>query len=362
MKLTIVAGARPNFMKIAPLIHEIQALQERGTDITYRLVHTGQHYHPNLSDVFFSELQIPPPDANLEVGSGTQAEQTAYIMIGFEKELVQHPSDLVIVVGDVNSTMACAIVAKKLCIKVAHIEAGIRSFDLSMPEEINRMVTDAIADYFFTTSEVANQNLIKSGIDPSKIFFVGNLMIDTLLKNLPRLTKPSLFQQYGLSEHGYVVMTLHRPSNVDDPQHLEKLLSAIVEGSGGKPIVFPVHPRTRKTIEGIQIDADKIIQCDPLGYLEFNYLVKNAKAVITDSGGIQEETTVMNVPCITLRNNTERPETVTVGSNILVGDSLDMLRSELGKVFSDNWKDSSIPELWDGKTAKRIVEKIFSLK
>jgi UDP-N-acetylglucosamine 2-epimerase (non-hydrolysing) len=362
MKLTIVAGARPNFMKIAPLIHEIHRLQQKGADLSYRLVHTGQHYHPGLSDVFFSELQIPHPHTNLEVGSGSQAEQTAHIMIGFEKELLEHPSDLVIVVGDVNSTMACAIVAKKLNAKVAHIEAGIRSFDLTMPEEINRMVTDAIADYFFTTSIEAGKNLLNAGIRPDRIFFVGNIMIDTLLKNLPNLARPSLFDYHGLKEGGYIVMTLHRPSNVDDPQQLKTLLEAILSGSNGHQVLFPVHPRTRKAIAETGINSSQMIQCDPLGYLEFNYLVKNSKAVVTDSGGIQEETTVLGIPCITLRKNTERPETVTVGTNVLIGDNIEGLKIELGKVFENKWKRSSVPELWDGNTACRIMEKILMLQ
>lgn len=362
MNLTIVAGARPNFMKIAPLIHEIQRLQQKGADLSYRLVHTGQHYDSRLSDIFFSELQIPHPHANLEVGSGSQAEQTAHIMIAFEKELLQNPCDMVIVVGDVNSTMACAIVAKKLNTKVAHVEAGIRSFDLSMPEEINRMVTDAISDYFFTTSVIAGENLLKAGIDRKRIFFVGNIMIDTLLKNLPKLSRPALFAQHSLVEGNYIVMTLHRPSNVDDPQHLRSLVDAVVSGSNGHHVLFPVHPRTRKAMQEAGINSSIMIQCDPLGYLEFNYLVKNAKAVITDSGGIQEETTVLGVPCITLRKNTERPETVTVGTNVLIGDNIDMLPIELGKVFENKWKRSSVPELWDGNAAGRIMEKILTLQ
>lgn len=361
MKLTIVAGARPNFMKIAPLIHEIEHVKSKGADISYRLVHTGQHYDPKLSHVFFSELGIPEPHVNLEVGSGTQAEQTAGIMIGFEKELMQHKTDLVIVVGDVTSTMACSIVAKKLNTKVAHIEAGIRSFDLEMPEEINRMLTDAIADYFFTTTEWANENLCKAGIPDNRIFLVGNIMIDTLLKNEPRFEKPELFNAHHLEEGNYMVMTLHRPSNVDDPAHLENLLQAIIENSNGVPLVFPVHPRTKNTLEKINFKSDKVILAEPLSYLKFNYLVKHAKAVITDSGGIQEETTVMGVPCITMRNNTERPETVSIGSNILIGSSINALKEALAVLFKGEWKKSGIPQLWDGNTASRIVEVLLHL-
>jgi UDP-N-acetylglucosamine 2-epimerase (non-hydrolysing) len=348
-------------MKIAPLIHEIKKAKQQGSSITYRLVHTGQHYDPRLSETFFNELNIPLPDANLEVGSGTQAEQTAHIMMRFEKELMANPTDLVVVVGDVNSTMACSIVAKKLHTKVAHIEAGIRSFDLEMPEEINRMVTDAIADYFFTTSEVANGNLRSAGITEDRIFFVGNIMIDTLLKHMDRFKKPGLFDTHRLSAGNYLVMTLHRPSNVDDEQKLKMIIGAIIENTGGLPLIFPVHPRTRNTLQKITIENPRVILTDPLSYLEFNYLVKNSKAVITDSGGVQEETTVMGIPCITMRNNTERPETVTVGSNVLTGDNLDALRTELRKIFEGQWKESRIPELWDGYTASRIVNILSKL-
>jgi UDP-N-acetylglucosamine 2-epimerase (non-hydrolysing) len=355
MRLTIVAGARPNFIKIAPLIHEILKVQKEGANISYRLVHTGQHYNEKLSDIFFRELEIPHPDANLEVGSGTQAEQTAAIMVAFEKELITHPCDLVIVVGDVNSTMACSIVAKKLNIKVAHVEAGIRSFDLSMPEEINRMVTDAIADYFFTTSHVANENLRKSGVSDSQIFFVGNIMIDTLMKNINRFSRPALLDEHKIDDKKYMMLTLHRPSNVDDPVHLENLLKIITSNVNGSYVIFPIHPRTKKTLDKIGFSNDKVILAEPLGYLEFNYLVKNSIAVITDSGGIQEETTVMKVPCVTLRSNTERPETVSVGSNMLVGNDVEKLRDCLNSIFSNSWKEGGIPELWDGKTASRIV-------
>ncbi|CAN5554303.1 UDP-N-acetylglucosamine 2-epimerase (non-hydrolyzing) [soil metagenome] len=362
MNLTIIAGARPNFMKIAPLIHEILRVQKNGSNISYSLVHTGQHYDPKLSQTFFNELNIPAPDVNLEVGSGTQAEQTGNIMIRFEKYLMENPSDLLIVVGDVTSTMACSIVAKKLNTEVAHIEAGIRSFDLTMPEEINRMVTDSITDHFFTTSEVANQNLRKAGVPTERIYFVGNIMIDTLLKNKDLFKKPEMFDENDLKEGKYLVMTLHRPSNVDEPDKLKNLLNEIVSNSQDLPLVFPVHPRTKVTLEQIKFAHPQVILTQPLSYLEFNYMVKNAKAVITDSGGIQEETTVMGIPCITMRNNTERPETVTVGSNVMVGDNMDLLKKELKNLFEGKWKKSNIPELWDGKTAKRIVEILLKLK
>ena len=355
MHITLIAGARPNFMKIAPIIHALQAAQENGENFRYSLVHTGQHYDEKMSGRFFEELDIPSPDANLGAGGGSQAEQTAAIMIGFEKYLSEHPTDLVLVVGDVTSTMACAIVAQKLHTKVAHIEAGIRSNDWTMPEEINRLVTDAITDYFFTTSETANENLVKSGVSNERIFFVGNTMIDTLLKQMPNFRQPGLWNELKLENQGYVVLTLHRPANVDEQSMLKRLLGEIMQYSNNLPVIFPVHPRTAKMIEQLGISHPRLHMVDPMGYLEFNYLVKNAKLVITDSGGITEETTVMKVPCITLRNNTERPETVTMGTNELIGTNPEAIRPALEKCFSGNWKTGSIPPLWDGHTAERII-------
>jgi UDP-N-acetylglucosamine 2-epimerase (non-hydrolysing) len=370
MRVTIVAGARPNFMKIAPLIHAFESQKPEVKSLNYRLVHTGQHYDPKLSETFFEELRIPKPDVNLEVGSGTQAEQTAGIMLGFEKELMAHPADLVIVVGDVTSTMACSITAKKLNTKVAHIEAGIRSFDLTMPEEINRMVTDSITDLFFTTSHFANENLRKAGVPDDRIFYVGNVMIDTLLTNRPRFVKPTFWDELGLKEKGYIVITLHRPVNVDDPENLHKLLEAITDAAKGYPVIFPVHPRTRKVINGFS-PADlqshglavspSIHFTEPLGYLEFNYLVERAFAVITDSGGITEETTVMDVPCMTLRDSTERPETVTLGTNELLGTDPAAIKPAMSKLFAGKWKKGGIPELWDGHAAERIVDVLLKL-
>jgi UDP-N-acetylglucosamine 2-epimerase (non-hydrolysing) len=359
MKLSLIVGARPNFMKIAPVIHAIKKAQQSNKNIDYRLVHTGQHYDQKMSETFFQELNIPEPDINLGCGGGTQAEQTASIMIAYEKELIAHPADLVIVVGDVTSTMACAIVAKKLNIKVAHIEAGIRSWDLTMPEEINRIVTDSLADLFFTTTERANQNLLKSGKSEEQIFFVGNVMIDTLLANRNRFQKPAIWKKLSLKKGEYIVMTLHRPANVDEEEKLKIFLDVIIDNSRGLPIIFPVHPRTAKNIEAIfQADhsASTLHLIDPLGYLEFNYLVENAKAVITDSGGITEETTVMGIPCITVRDNTERPETVEIGTNELIGTDPSALKPALDKLFSGNWKKGEIPELWDGKAAERIIK------
>ena len=391
MKITLIAGARPNFMKIAPLIKAIQQAHAKGHDINYRLVHTGQHYDKNMSDTFFEELGIPMPDVNLGCGGGTQAEQTANIMMAFEKDLMQNPTDLVLVVGDVTSTMACSIVAKKLNTKVCHVEAGIRSWDQTMPEEINRMVTDALADYMFTTSEIANKNLLLQGAcleakgerlqargeelpaleeeqyafkrHVQRVWYVGNVMIDTLLANRSRFRRPAVYDTLGLEEKQYVVMTMHRPANVDEQEHLKALMEQIITNVHGLPIIFPIHPRTAKLFYQLWGDEEQLAKLfpnlhivDPMGYLEFNYLVEHAKVVVTDSGGITEETTVMGVPCITLRDNTERPETCTVGTNMLIGTRPEAIKPALDKLFAGEWKKGAIPALWDGHTAERIIE------
>ena len=397
MLITLIAGARPNFMKIAPLIKAIQKASTEGHDIDYRLVHTGQHYDKNMSDTFFEELGIPMPHVNLGCGGGTQAEQTANIMMAFEKDLIANPTDLVLVVGDVTSTMACSIVAKKLQTKVCHVEAGIRSWDLSMPEEINRMVTDALADYMFTTSEIANKNLVLSGcsledtqvlgLSPlasslpalpeeqyafkrnvQRVWYVGNVMIDTLLANRARFRRPAVYDTLGLKEKQYVVMTMHRPANVDEQEHLKALMEQIITNVHSLPIIFPIHPRTAKLFYNLWGDEQQLSQLfpnlhivDPMGYLEFNYLVERAKAVVTDSGGITEETTVMGVPCITLRDNTERPETCTVGTNMLIGTNPQAIKPALDKLFAGEWNQGAIPALWDGHTAERIVKILLSL-
>lgn len=355
MKIDIIAGARPNFMKIAPIIDAIRTRQSNGSRLSFRLIHTGQHYDKAMSGRFFEELNIPDPDVNLEVGSGTQAEQTGSIMVRYEKLLIESPCDLCLVVGDVTSTMACSIAAKKLNIKVAHVEGGIRSFDVTMPEEINRMVTDSITDYFFTTSEVANQNLIKEGVDPAAIFFVGNTMIDTLLKNQSRFSQPPLWNDLNLKEKEYIILTLHRPSNVDTIYQLQNLLNEITLSAKHLPVIFPVHPRTRKTLLSANLSWANLFCIDPLGYLEFNYLVKHAKAVITDSGGVTEETTVLGVPCMTLRTSTERPETVTMGTNELLGIDPANVKPAMERLFEGKWKRGATPEKWDGQTADRIV-------
>jgi len=361
MKITLIAGARPNFMKIAPIVHAIERIKEKEQRIKYRIVHTGQHYDQQMSDTFFKELNIPEPDVNLGCGGGTQAEQTAAIMVAFEKELLAYPADLVMVVGDVTSTMACSIVAKKLNTKVAHVEAGIRSWDLSMPEEINRMVTDCLTDYFFTTTELANQNLRNAGIPEHRIFFVGNVMIDSLLANRYRFVRPGLWEQIGLQQGNYLVMTLHRPANVDNGHKLRKTIQEIVENVKGFPVIFPMHPRTAKIYQEMGISFPNLHIIDPLGYLEFNYLVQHAKAVITDSGGITEETTVMGVPCITLRDNTERPETISVGTNELIGTNPEAIKPALDKLFAGLWKKGGIPDLWDGKASMRIINILTSI-
>lgn len=399
--ITLIAGARPNFMKIAALVHAIEKYNEltneRVSELTserveYRLVHTGQHYDKNMSDTFFEELGIPAPDVNLGCGGGSQAEQTAAIMIAFEKYLMEHPTDVVVVVGDVTSTMACSIVAKKLNTKVCHVEAGIRSWDLTMPEEINRMVTDSLADYMFTTSDVANRNLVRLGATLmndgmsatsslndgmiQRVWFVGNVMIDTLMANRARFRKPEVWDKLGLKDKEYIVMTMHRPANVDEENHLRAMMEQIVDNAHGLPIIFPIHPRTALKLkelmsEGMKDAAlqDATLQerfpnlhiVEPMGYLEFNYLVERAKAVVTDSGGITEETTVMGVPCITLRDNTERPETCTIGTNELIGTKPEAIKPALDKLFAGEWKKGAIPELWDGHTAERIISVLADL-
>ena len=393
MLVTLIAGARPNFMKIAPIIRAIKAAEAAGKDMHYRLVHTGQHYDKNMSDTFFEELGIPQPDVNLGCGGGTQAEQTAHIMVAFEQYLMANPCDLVLVVGDVTSTMACSIVAKKLNTKVCHVEAGIRSWDLTMPEEINRMVTDSLADYMFTTTDIADRNLLRQGAVyaeewqpeqvalghdrcPQRVWRVGNVMIDTLLKNMPRFRKPAVYDELGLQEGKYVVMTMHRPANVDEETHLRALMEQIIMNVHGEPIVFPIHPRTAKIFYGLWGTATDSVEenraalhkvfpnlyiVDPMGYLEFNYLVQHSRAVVTDSGGITEETTVMGVPCITLRDNTERPETCTVGTNELIGTNPAAVKPALDRLYAGEWKKGAIPELWDGHAAERIVEILANL-
>lgn len=356
MLITIVAGARPNFMKISPIIKAIDKARIGGLSMDYRLVHTGQHFDQKMSGEFFAQLGIPEPNINLECGGGTQAEQTAAVMVSFERELEANRPDVVIVVGDVTSTMAGTITAKKLCVPVVHVEAGIRSGDMTMPEEINRIVTDSICDRFFTTTRKAGQLLQRTGVSDERIHFVGNTMIDTLFQNLDRLDQPPCWDLNGLREGEYFLLTLHRPANVDDRKTLVGFLTEVISGANDRKVIFPVHPRTRRTLELTGFNDERLVTIDPLGYLQFIYLLKHAVAVITDSGGITEEATVLGIPCMTLRDSTERPETVEIGTNQLIGTDPRRLWVYFKKLAEGNWKKGEIPELWDGHAAERIVD------
>ena len=356
MLVDLIAGARPNFVKLAPVVEEIQNQQKKGINIDYRIIHTGQHFDYEMSQAFFEELGIPEPDIHLNSKKGSHAIQTGSIMMEYERILTNKKPDLCIVFGDVNSTMACAITAKKMHVSLAHVEAGIRSGDRTMPEEINRIVTDSISDYFFTTSRLAGKNLKRSGIREGNIIFVGNTMIDTLLKNRNKFRKPEIPSLQQLNEKEYLVLTLHRPNNVDKENQLAKYLYEILKHSRDVPVVFPTHPRTKTILDKMEIHDERLIVTKPLSYFEFNYLVNHSMGVITDSGGITEETTVMGVPCMTLRNSTERPETIEIGTNVLLGTDLKNIKPALDKLSSGNWKKGSIPEKWDGKAAERIIE------
>jgi UDP-N-acetylglucosamine 2-epimerase (non-hydrolysing) len=361
MIVDIIAGARPNFIKIAPLIEAFKKVDKDELFVKIRLIHTGQHFDNNMSSSFFEQLGIPKPDFNLGAGGGTQAEQTATIMIGYEGVIKQVSPDICIVVGDVTSTMACTIVARKMQIPVAHVEAGIRSGDCSMPEEINRLVTDSITNYFFTTTPEATSNLRKSGVSKDKIFWVGNIMIDTLLKYRPFFKSPKFWEEFGLIKKGYFIVTLHRPANVDDSIVLEQYLTEIVSNVRGLPVIFPVHPRTSVALRKLDLSFENLILIEPLPYFEFNFLVDNSLMVITDSGGITEETTVLGIPCITLRDNSERMETVRIGTNELIGTNPVLIKPALNKLFNGSWKKGSVPRKWDGKTGVRIVEIISNI-
>ena len=368
MKILAVVGARPNFMKIAPICRVFNNVtaQDPARHIEYILVHTGQHYDDNMSKVFFDDLDIPKPDINLEIGSGTHAEQTAGIMVKFEKFCEEQKPDLIVVVGDINSTLACSVVGAKLLIPIVHIEAGLRSFDRGMPEEINRIVTDALSDHLFTTCLDANENLKKEGIPEDKIHFAGNVMIDTLFHSLPKAENSLIKDELGLKDGSYALATLHRPSNVDDTKVFTSILKGLIEVSKRIKVIFAVHPRARKKIEKLEVYEEirnnKMLRLiDPVGYLDFLSLMKNAAVVLTDSGGMQEETTVLGIPCLTLRENTERPVTVTEGTNILVGMDPEKMISEMDKILNGKAKKGKIPELWDGKTAERIVNKLIDV-
>jgi UDP-N-acetylglucosamine 2-epimerase (non-hydrolysing) len=346
MHILHVVGARPNFMKAAPVL---RALRLRG--LRQSLVHTGQHYDARMSDVFFKELEIPEPDVNLAVGSGSHAQQTAQIMSRFEVVVLERKPDLVLVYGDVNSTVAAALVCAKLLVPIGHVEAGLRSFDRAMPEEINRLLTDRLSDLLFTPSADGDANLLQEGIAPEKIHLVGNVMIDTLIRLLPAAAEMHID---GLPPQ-YALVTLHRPSNVDDPQMLRQILTAMLEVSRDLQVIFPVHPRTRQRISQLGLPTHGIRIQDPVPYLEFLALQRRATVVLTDSGGVQEETTYLGIPCLTIRPNTERPVTVDVGTNVLIGSDMKKLRFELAKALAGGGKKGSVPPLWDGRASERIA-------
>lgn len=355
-KIALVVGARPNFMKAAPLMRRLLECSDRYQPI---LIHTGQHYDHKMSQLFFDELKMPRPDVYLGVGSGSHAEQTSKIMIELEKMFATDRPDLVVVFGDVNSTMAASIVAAKAWIKTAHVEAGLRSFDPEMPEEINRIVTDRLSQYLFVSEPSGLKNLADEGVDSARVFFVGNIMIDTLVHNLKVSAESKILDNLGLKPGEYTVMTLHRPSNVDDPAILNELLKAVAEIGAKAPVVFPCHPRTAKEMDkhgGLTaIDPRALRILEPLGYLDFLRLQSQARLVLTDSGGVQEETTYLQIPCLTMRYNTERPVTVTEGTNQLIGSDPARLRAAAADILSGKLKKGKIPELWDGHTAERIV-------
>jgi UDP-N-acetylglucosamine 2-epimerase (non-hydrolysing) len=354
MHILHVVGARPNFIKAAPVLH---ALSKRSA-MEQTLVHTGQHYDGNMSEVFFSQLEIPSPDVNLGVGSGSHAQQTAEIMSRFEPVLLQRKPDVVVVYGDVNSTVATALVSAKLGFRVGHVEAGLRSFDWTMPEEINRVVTDRLADFLFTPSEDGDVNLAHEGVPGERIFRVGNVMIDSLVRLLPSAMQ---CPKNGFPER-YALVTLHRPSNVDDSMALKIILQSLLEINEDLAVVFPVHPRTRQRIEELGFDPGQLHLSGPMPYVEFLALLRRAAVVITDSGGVQEETTYLGVPCLTLRNNTERPVTVTLGTNIVVGQGRDKLSSELSKIVAGRAKKGTIPPLWDGHAGERIADVLQTIQ
>jgi len=360
MKILSVVGARPNFMKVAPL----QRAFKYYPNITSKVVHTGQHYDQKMSDIFFNQLELPAPDYYLGVGSGSHAEITAKIMIEFEKIVHQEKPDLVLVVGDVNSTLACALVAKKLNIKLAHVEAGLRSGDREMPEEINRIITDSISDFLFVTEQSGMIHLAKEGVPDEKIFFVGNVMIDSLCHYRKKSAQLNLLNQLGLKKKEYNLLTMHRPSNVDKIQKLETILAVIKGLSKNKKTVFPLHPRTRKSLEKHQLlkvlkTIDNLIILEPQGYLEFLQLMENAAIIVTDSGGIQEESTFLKVPCLTVRDSTERPITMVLGTNVLIPElDAELILNAYTKCLSDKKSNAVIPPFWDGKAAQRIAQQI----
>lgn len=359
-KIISVVGARPNFMKVAPL-H--RAFLKYSDKVQHLICHTGQHYDENMSKIFFDDLELPKPDFYLGVGSGSHAEQTGRIMIEFEKILLKEKPDLIIVVGDVNSTIACSLTAAKLNIKTAHVEAGLRSFDRKMPEELNRLLTDQISDFLFVTEKSGLENLKKDGIPDDKVFFVGNVMIDSLAYFLEKAESSDALDKFNLKPSDYVLVTLHRPSNVDSKEQLDKIINMLNSISQKRKIIFPIHPRTKSNIDRYSL-PDKIdpnvILCDPIGYIDFLNLLRNSELVITDSGGIQEETTYLGVQCITVRKSTERPITVEIGTNHLVGNDFKKAEITANNILNGSRKKGIIPDLWNGKAAERISEIIIS--
>lgn len=358
MEIMHVVGARPNFMKVAP----VMAALAQSNVVTQRLVHTGQHYDASMSDVFFQQLGLPQPDINLEVGSGSHAVQTAQIMVRFEEVVTARRPDLVLVYGDVNSTVAAALVSAKLGIRIGHVEAGLRSFDRTMPEEINRLVTDQLADLLFTPSADGTENLAREGIAADKVHLVGNVMIDTLVRLLPLAEQQDVIDRLALQAQGYGLVTLHRPSNVDDPAMLDRIMRALLDISQDLPLVFPLHPRTRQQLQtqNLQLTACNLRLVDPLGYLDFLALQRHARLVITDSGGVQEETTYLGIPCLTVRENTERPVTVSLGTNRLVGHDIQLLHVTVQEIKTGLVRPGQIPPLWDGRAGQRIAQAILA--
>jgi UDP-N-acetylglucosamine 2-epimerase (non-hydrolysing) len=361
-KIFVIAGARPNFMKVGPVLRQLRRHPER---FQSHLIHTGQHYDAEMSDIFFEELELPRPDRFLGAGSGSHAEQTAKIMIEFEKTCVEDRPDLAVVVGDVNSTLACAITAKKLCIPVAHVEAGLRSRDWTMPEEVNRVVTDAISDYLYTPSRDADENLLKEGVAAARIHFVGNVMIDSLLTLLPKAERRDTLASFGIEAGRYATLTLHRPSNVDEPEVFKGIVEVLAELSRSLPIVWPIHPRSRKNLERFGL-MQTVERCagiklhGPVGYLDMLALNRRARLIITDSGGLQEEATILRVPCVTLRDNTERPVTIESGCNQLAGNEPARMRAAINSVLDGKGREICPPELWDGRAAERIVDTLLA--
>jgi UDP-N-acetylglucosamine 2-epimerase (non-hydrolysing) len=358
LRVLHIVGARPNFMKVAPVMNALRAREH----VVQTLVHTGQHYDANMSDIFFEQLGIPAPDVNLAVGSGTHARQTADIMTRFEPVLLDVQPDIVLVYGDVNSTVAAALVCAKLAVRVGHVEAGLRSFDRTMPEEINRVVTDRLADLLFTPSEDGDINLQREGISDERIFRVGNVMIDTLVRLMPLAESHAEARNRSRFPKRYALVTLHRPANVDDGAVLKRILQSLLEVSEELAVVFPAHPRTRKRIADFGLNTERLQVLDPLPYVEFLGLQSRATVVITDSGGIQEETTYLGVPCLTVRENTERPVTVTYGTNVLVGRDPLKLRLEVARVLAGEAKKGKVPPLWDGSAGKRIADVLTGLE